>query len=115
MSYYLYLEDDPERPPAIAANYIYPFEIRFLYRMEEWHIVRSYDEFVAHIVDHGMPKCVSLDHDLGKDAKTGYDACVWLLDYCVENNIKVPQILCHSWNPDGKDRIMNLIRYIKNL
>lgn len=108
MSYYLFLDD--ERMPNIAANYIYPMELRFLYRMEQWRIVRSYDEFIKEIEANGVPKCVSFDHDIGPD-KSGYDCAVWLLDYCNANNLEVPQVFCHSWNPDGKKNILELFKY----
>lgn len=114
MSYYLYLDDDPERTPAKAANNVYSMELRFFYRLEDWFIVRSYDQFVLTINRLGLPKCISLDHDLGKDEKTGYDCAVWLLDFCNKRNLPVPHILCHSWNPDEKERILQLFRYTHN-
>lgn len=113
MSYYLYLEDNEERTPAISANYMYPVEVRFLYRMEKWIIVRDYGQFIGQILQVGIPKCVSFDHDLGDGEKTGYDCAVWLLDYCNKNNYPLPQVLSHSWNPDGKKAILNLFKYIK--
>lgn len=112
MSYYLFLDDD--RIPAVAANHVYPVELRFLYRLEKWEIVRNYDQFKGHIRIHGLPKCVSFDYDLETKPITGYDCAVWLLDHCNKHSCELPQILCHSLNPDGKERIMNLFRYYTN-
>lgn len=110
MNYFLFLDD--ERMPAIAANAVYPVELRFLYRKEEWIIVRNYNSFVSYIKGHGLPICISLDYDIN-DNYTGYDCAVWLLDYCNSNNLSVPQVICHSWNEDGKQSIESLFRYLK--
>jgi hypothetical protein len=113
MSYYLFLDD--ERMPAIAANHVYPVELRFLYRKETWYIPRNYDEFIAYIKAKGLPKCISFDYDLGPEGtKTGYDCAVWLIDYCNEHGLELPQTLCHSLNPDGKELIQNLFKYYNN-
>lgn len=100
-------------------------------------LVQSYDEFVKYITDVGVPKLVSLDHDLaaehyrdllshthknmslahieldyeGYQEKTGYDAAKWLVAYCTENGYELPQVNVHSMNPVGKS---NIINYINN-
>lgn len=54
MSYYLFL-DDERMPKDVLWKYLPPVD---------WQIVRSYDEFVCHILSHGIPKFVAFDHDL---------------------------------------------------
>lgn len=103
MSYYLFLDDD--REPAIAANSVYPVELRFLYRLEEWVIVRCYGEFSIYITQHGLPKCISFDYDLAKGERNGYDCAIWLIDFCNKHSLELPQILIHSWNPDGRQML----------
>jgi hypothetical protein len=113
MSYYLYLDDDLRRPPSVGANNVYPEQLRFLYRKELWCMISNYEQFVGIITRVGIPKYVSLDYDLGKGEKTGYDCCVWLVDYCNQNNLELPEIICHSWNSEGRNQIMDLVKAVR--
>jgi len=67
---------------------------------EDWQLVRSYDEFVAHIRMHGLEnyEVISLDHDLGDTAMDEYFNNVhpnYTLNY---NNIKEKTGLdCAKW------------------
>lgn len=129
--YYLFLDD--VRMPHEVGNYIYPVELRKLYRLQDWVIVRSYAEFVNQIFLHGLPKVVSFDHDLADEhyrpsmfnpdkhysqyysdgtfkGKTGYHAAKWMIDYIVENRLLPPIVYCHSMNPVGKENIESLFR-----
>ncbi len=105
---------------------------------EDWQIVRSYDEFVAHIRMHGLEnyEVISLDHDLGDTAmneyynnvhpnytldynnikeKTGLDCAKWLVAESMNKNIPLPQIYTHSANPIGSANIMGYINnYLMN-
>jgi hypothetical protein len=45
---------------------------------DNWEIVRSYEEAVEFVLNNGLPRFVSFDHDLGTE-KTGYDFAKWLL------------------------------------
>jgi hypothetical protein len=99
---------------------------------EDWQIVRSYDEFVAHIRLHGLEnyEVISLDHDLGDTAmneyynnvhpnytldysnikeKTGMDCAKWLVSESMTTSIPLPQIYVHSANPIGSANIMGYI------
>lgn len=44
-SYNLFLDD--VRVPGEVGNYIYPTELKSLYRLGEWEIVRGYESFVS--------------------------------------------------------------------
>ena len=100
----------------------------------EWSIVRDYHQFVNYIQKYGLPTFISFDHDLGLEhvkfyfnngghenppdpstasftEKTGYDACKWLVGYCVEKNVKLPEFHVHSHNPIGAANIRD---YLKN-
>ncbi len=91
-----------------------------------WVIVRSYDEFVKTITDRGLPEFISFDHDLADEhvsdyllngrftrklkyheyqEKTGYSCAKWLVNYCLDNNAKLPSYIVHSMNNVGKDNI----------
>ncbi len=99
------------------------------YIMEDWVIVRNYNEFVKTIQEKGIPTIISFDHDLA-DAhygiqlpydeyteKTGYHCAKWLIYYCIDNKKELPAtILIHSMNPAGSLNIKSLFQsYLKSL
>lgn len=112
MGYNLFLDDNRSLEMAwkMTGNW--------KYMTKEWEIVRSYDEFVAHIEENGMPDFISYDHDLGDvdpnnpdhDEKTGYSCVKWLVDYCLDNNLNMTSYLIHTNNPSGYDNIHGLIQ-----
>jgi hypothetical protein len=98
----------------------------------DWQVVRSYDEFVAHIRLHGLEnyELMSLDHDLGDTAmneyynnvhpnytldynniteKTGLDCAKFLVAESMTSGIPLPAIYVHSANPIGSANIMGYI------
>lgn len=90
----------------------------------DWQIVRSYDEAVKWVQDHGFPDVISFDHDLGlthyandySDGKTGYDFAKWLVDYDMDTNTMPLKFLftVHSKNPQGTINIQSILNnYIK--
>ena len=125
----LYLDDlrTPESPNGAWVDNI-----------PDWQIVRSYDEFVAHIRMHGLEnyEVISLDHDLGDTArqeyfnnvhpnytldynnikeKTGLDCAKWLVAESMTMEIPLPQVYTHSANPIGSANIMGYVNnYLKN-
>lgn len=40
-----------------------------------------------------------------------YKKLLWLVDYCIDNNQKLPLYNIHSANPTGKE---NIDKYLKN-
>lgn len=126
MSYNLYLDD--VRQPYQSGDYMYPVDIRKIYRLEDWIIVRSYKEFIAKIENDGLPLKVSFDHDLADvhydpdtyresfeyHEETGYDCAKWMCNYCLENGLPVPEYYCHSQNPTGKDNILGILKNYEN-
>lgn len=117
--YNLFLDD--ERVPAEVGNYIYPVELRELYRKEEWTIVRDYDHFISVIKLLGLPKVVSLDHDLADEhyaptgisyndfeERTGHCCLKWMIDYIQENDLSLPEVYVHSLNPVGGENMEKL-------
>jgi hypothetical protein len=129
MSYNLFLDDD--REPWQVGNYMRPVELRAQYRLEEWVVVRSYNEFIGTIARMGIPKKVSFDHDLCDEhymvvvanfptednhpslrERTGLDCAKYLALVCATGYGKVfPEYYVHSMNPVGKE---NIISYIEN-
>ena len=105
-----------------------------IYLLNDWDIVRNYDEFINYILKNGLPSVISFDHDLADEhyvpseywdnydlskefqesqsyrEKTGNDCAKWLLEYCYENNLKLPQCIVHSANPVGADNIRKTLK-----
>ena len=78
--------------------------------------VKSYNEFVEYITNHGLPDAIGFDHDLadeGPNEKTGYDAAKFLVEYCLENNADLPEFESQSTNPAGRENIINLLNNFK--
>lgn len=103
---------------------------------EPWVIVRNYDEFVDHVKENGIPDFISFDHDLGKEhmndyyaqvlqqgyqdpkydeykEKTGLHCAMWLVDYCIDNNVAPKTCAVHSHNPVGSVNIQSCINSYK--
>ena len=74
--------------------------------------VRSYTEFITYITDSGLPDFISFDHDLGLE-ESGYDCAKWLVNYCLDNNFRLPKFDVHSQNPVGKENILSLLQNFK--
>lgn len=86
------------------------------YPNENFVVVRTYDEGVKYVQEHGLPGFVSFDHDLGDvdsvQEKTGYTFAKFLIDYMVDNNITEPfEYYIHSANPIGAE---NIKHYLQN-
>jgi len=107
--YKLFL-DDIRTPLGVSL-----FSSNPLYKHDNWVIVRTYNEFVKIITERGLPLLVSFDHDLAdfnnNIEKTGYDCAKWLVNYCIDNNLDLPDYLVHSWNNVGSK---NITSYIEN-
>jgi hypothetical protein len=121
MKYSLFLDDS--RYPEDCFEYTH----QTVYIDEDWIIVRSYDEFVAAILEKGIPEVISFDHDLADahyehqneipgvlpydqySEKTGYHCAKWLIDYCIDNKLDIPKfIFIHSLNTAGARNIESL-------
>lgn len=112
--------DDNRNPYDVFKKTIDP-----LYEENKsWQVVRDYYQFINFIQRYGIPNVVSLDHDLSQEhylnenqtdinyeamkIPTGYHAAKWLIEYCKENNKKLPEIKVHSENLEGKMNIERL-------
>lgn len=93
--------------------------------------IKSYDEFVLYIKLQGLPDAICFDHDLSDEhydksmynndgsyyrlydkfkEKTGYDCAKFLIEYCMENKLKIPLYNIQSANPVGRKNIEQLLR-----
>lgn len=85
------------------------------------HWVKKYHDFVYWIMDNGLPDEISFDHDLSDihcskstyKEKTGMDCAKWLVDYCLDNKVKLPEYNVHSANPTGAENIERILSNFK--
>jgi hypothetical protein len=112
---------------------IYLDDVRTPVDVENWVVVRSYEEFVDKISQIGLGniELISLDHDLGDTAmaewhrnvyhnykldydnileKTGMDCTKWLVEQWLDGN-PVVDVVVHSANAVGS---ANMMGYINN-
>jgi hypothetical protein len=96
--------------------------------------VLNYEEFIEWIRKNGLPEMICFDHDLGEDvaiklvskgfnkkkarevkklAKSGYDCAKWLVDYCIDHDLQIPDWNVQSANPVGKENINGLLNNAK--
>ena len=76
----------------------------------------SYDSFVNHIEEYGLPDVISFDHDLGEfgeSERNGFTAAKFLVNYCIDHDLPLPEYYCHSSNPIGKENILGLLNNFK--
>lgn len=83
--------------------------------------VKTYRDFIKYIQDNGLPDGINFDHDIenfhiSKSSyieKTGFDCAKWLVNYCIDNKLKLPKWYTHSANPVGKANIDGLLTNFK--
>lgn len=70
--------------------------------------VKNYNDFINWILINGLPDAICFDHDLG-EIYSGFDCAKWLVEYCIDNNLKLPLWNCQSANPVGRENINSLL------
>jgi hypothetical protein len=104
----LFLDDI--RKPIDASTYAQSRGINPDIYKKHWIILRNYLEFTNWITKYGLPDLISFDHDLGEaDEHTGMDCAKWLVNYCLDNKLALPEWAVHSANPAGYDNIKGLL------
>lgn len=92
----LYLDDERETP-------------------EGWARVHWPDEAIA-LLQTGEVTELSLDHDLGDDARgTGYDVVLWIEEAVALRGFKPPRIVVHSANSSARIKMEAGIAAIERL
>jgi hypothetical protein len=70
-----------------------------------WHRVRWPNEAIA-LLEQGVVTELSLDHDLGDDARgTGYDVVLWIEEAVARRGFVPPSIRVHSANTSARLRM----------
>jgi hypothetical protein len=83
-------------------------------KSNDWVIIRDYFSFIDFIdKEFNNIELISFDHDLAcykNDREyTGKDAMNYIIDYCMDNNKKVPDWYVHSDNTVGRSNIIGLV------
>jgi hypothetical protein len=99
---------DDERNPH-EGNWLLEYAAPWHYdRTKPVVWVKNYKQFVDYITANGLPEKICFDHDLGV-GETGYDCAKWLVDYCMDNSLPVPQHNSQSGNTGGRINILQLL------
>jgi hypothetical protein len=125
-NYNLFLDD--VREPYDAFLYTKDTDFSKL----KWTVVRNYEEFVKVISENyengSFPAIIAFDHDLADEhyehlagtipynemeEKTGMHCATWLVDFCIDNKMKLPIFKVHSMNPAGRANIKGLLENYK--
>lgn len=79
---------------------------------EGWTLCRWPAE-VIDLLERGGVVELSLDHDLGDDARgTGYDVLLWLEEAVALRGFRPPTLHVHTANPAARDRMLAAVRAI---
>jgi hypothetical protein len=98
-----------------------------------WVVARSYNEFIKIIAsnfkkDGSFPRLIAFDHDLSDEhyehltgtipydemqEKTGMHCAKWLIDFCMDNQLPLPEYKVHSMNPAGAENIRSILSNYK--
>ncbi len=71
---------------------------------------------VIRLPETGQVTEVSLDHDLGDDARgTGYDVVLWVEEAAAVRGFAAPRLTVHSANPPARAKMEAGIRHIAAL
>jgi len=124
--------DDIRNP--FVADWRMQYAPQFAYGEGETTWVKSYDEFTKWITENGLPYMIAFDHDLGQDVAndkvadgmskrksrrekrtemSGFECAKWLVDYCIDNDVDLPQWTIQSANPVGADNINGILNGYK--
>lgn len=86
----------------------------------DWVVLRSGQQFFDWISHNGLPDLISFDHDLGgidehgqevdpSCVPSGMDCAHFLVNYCLDHDLPLPQYKVHSANPVGSENIRLLL------
>ena len=80
-----------------------------------WTRVYWPDQAIA-LLQTGKVRCISLDHDLGDDARgTGADVLVWIREAVRKDGFMPPAIRIHTADPLAKAKMRALLDQINAL
>lgn len=89
-------------------------EVQNHYPDQDFVVLRSCDEAIEYVKEHGIPAFISFDHDLGDEVnvpeKTGHTFAKFLVQHMLDLDIQEPfQYYIHSANPVGAENIAGVL------
>tara|TARA_B110000858_G_C17421417_1_gene301308 strand:+ start:165 stop:512 length:348 start_codon:yes stop_codon:yes gene_type:complete len=75
--------------------------------------VKNSEEFLNWINSNGLPYMICFDNDLGEKTE-GYDLAKWLVEYCLDNDLELPNYGVQSANTVASIKIKNLFNNFNN-
>jgi hypothetical protein len=82
---------------------------------EAWEWAKTPGEAIALLHSNGV-EVISLDHDLGFDGErelNGYEVVLWIEEAVALRSYDPPEMLVHSANPPGHDRLLRGVEAIE--
>lgn len=80
-----------------------------------WQQVRWPDEAITFLKTGNVSE-ISLDHDLGDDARgTGYDVLSWIEEAVATEDFDPPVMRVHTANPPARNRMLSALDSIRRL
>ena len=67
--------------------------------------VKTQSEFETYITECGLPDFISFDNDLGIGCGEGYGCAKFLVNYCLDNELQLPNYYVHSMNTVARENI----------
>ena len=105
-----YLKKKPEiGNEVLQANLDYYNEFMKKYN-PQFIWVKSFSEFKSYIIKNGLPDFVSFDRDLNNGKENGEACAQWLVNYCKENGLRLPDYYAHTANKTGKKNIHAIMK-----
>jgi hypothetical protein len=80
-----------------------------------WHWVTTPEAAISLLVENKV-STISFDHDLGYDGDremTGYEVLLWIEEAVALRGYEPPEMLVHSANPPGHERLLRGVEAIK--
>ena len=123
---------DDWRTPELCANFMHRRGVNNSEYREHWNVIKTYGEFVRWITNNGLPDVISFDYDMADTAEifddyetedyfnvdevryyTGMDMAIWLKQYCIDNDKKLPVCYVHSSNYGGMCEIIDHLELLQ--
>ena len=67
--------------------------------------VKTQSEFEKYIKENGLPDFISFDNDLGIGCGEGYGCAKFLVNYCLDHELQLPNYYVHSMNTVARENI----------
>ncbi len=80
----------------------------------DWTQVRTGRDAIV-MLETGAVDSISLDHDWGDGAGTGYDVILWIEEAVATRNFIAPEIIVHTANPSARQKMLAGVRSICRL